>query len=104
MRPHGLCSSWTSPGRNTGGGSLSLLQGVLPGPGIKPGSPSLQADSLPAEPHGKSKNTGVGSLALLQGLLPDQESNRGAPALQLASLPTELSGKSKFGKPQLFNT
>ena len=30
-------------------------------------SPSLQADSLPAESQGKPKNTGVGSLSLLQG-------------------------------------
>ena len=35
-------------------------------PGIKPGSPSLQADSLPSEPQGKPKNTGVGDLSLLQ--------------------------------------
>ena len=27
--------------------------GNLPDPGIKPGSPALQADSLPAEPQGK---------------------------------------------------
>ena len=38
----------------------------LPNPGIKPRSPTLQADSLPAEPQGKPKNTGVGSLSLLQ--------------------------------------
>ena len=42
-----------SPGHNTGVGSLSLLQGNLPNPGIKPRSPALQADSLPAEPSGK---------------------------------------------------
>ena len=29
-RPHGLYSSWNSPGQNTGVGSLSLLQGVFP--------------------------------------------------------------------------
>ena len=29
--------------------------GDLPNPGIKPRSPALQADSLPAEPHGKPK-------------------------------------------------
>ena len=40
--------------QNTGVGSLSLLQGMdLPNPGIKPRSPTLQADSLPAEPQGK---------------------------------------------------
>ena len=31
--------------------------GDLPNPGIKPRSPALQADSLPAEPPGKPKNT-----------------------------------------------
>ena len=40
--------------------------GDLPNPGIKPRSPTLRADSLPAEPQGKPKNTGVGSLSLLQ--------------------------------------
>ena len=39
--------------------------GDLPNPGIKPRSPSLQADSLPAKLQGKPKNTGVGSLSLL---------------------------------------
>ena len=29
--------------------------GHLPDPGIKPGSPTLQADSSPSEPPGKSK-------------------------------------------------
>ncbi|CAM9157327.1 unnamed protein product, partial [Rangifer tarandus platyrhynchus] len=32
--------------------------GHLPNPGIKPRSPALQEDSLPAEPQGKPKNTG----------------------------------------------
>ena len=35
--------------------------GDLPNPGIEPRSPTLQADSLPAEAPGKPKNTGVGS-------------------------------------------
>ena len=51
--------------------------GDLPNPGIKPRSPILQADSLPAETPGKPKNTGVGSLSLLQGIFPAQESNWG---------------------------
>ena len=46
-------------------------------PGIKPRSPALQADSLPAESQGKPKNTGVGSLSLLQQIWPTQESNQG---------------------------
>ena len=46
-------------------------------PGIEPRSPTLQADSLPAEPQGKPKNAGVGSLSLLQQIFPTQESNWG---------------------------
>ena len=49
----------------------------LPNPGIEPRSPSLQADSLPAEPQGKPKNTGVGSLSLLQQIFLTQELNWG---------------------------
>ena len=37
--PHKLYSPWNSPGRNTGGGSLSLLQGIIPTQGSKPGLP-----------------------------------------------------------------
>ena len=48
--------------------------GDLPNPGMKPRSPTLQVDSLPAEPQGKPKNTGVGSLSLI---FPTQELNRG---------------------------
>ena len=51
--------------------------GDLPNPGIKPRSPTLQADSLPAEPQGKPKNTGMGSLSLLQEIFPTQGSNPG---------------------------
>jgi len=51
----------------------------LPNPGIKPRSPTLQADSLLAEPQGKSKNTGVGSISLLQRIFPAQELNLGLP-------------------------
>ena len=57
LLPHGLYSPWNSSGQNTGVGSPSLLQGIFStqgsNPGIKPRSPALQADSLPAEPQGK---------------------------------------------------
>ena len=56
-------------------GGLSLLLGDLPNPGIKPRFPASQADSLPAEPQGKSKNAGVGSLSLLQQIFPTWELN-----------------------------
>ena len=50
--------------------------GDLPKPGIKPRSPALQADSLPAEPQGKPKSTGLGNLSLLQWIFPTQELNQ----------------------------
>ena len=69
-RPHGL---GILQARIFGVGSLSLLQR------IKPRSPVLQVDSLPAGPQGKPKNTGVGSLSLLQRIFLAQELNWGLP-------------------------
>ena len=37
--PHGLYRPWNSPGRNTGMGSLSLLQGIFPTQGFNTGLP-----------------------------------------------------------------
>ena len=37
LQPHGLCSPWNSPGQNTGVGSLSLLQGIIPTQGSNTG-------------------------------------------------------------------
>ena len=56
LQPHGLYSPWNSLGQNTGVNSLSPLQGNLSNPGIEPRSSTLQADSLPAEPQGKSED------------------------------------------------
>ena len=67
-----------------------LPPGDLPNPGIKPRSPTLQADSLPSEPPGKPKDTGVGSLSLLQGILTNPGMEPGSPVLQADSLPAEL--------------
>ena len=44
--------------------------GDLSNPGCEPRSPTLQVDTLPAEPQAKPKNTGVGSLSLLQPIFP----------------------------------
>ena len=49
--------------------------GDLPNTEIEPRSPTLQADSLPAEPQGKPKNTGVGGLSFLQWIFLTQELN-----------------------------
>ena len=75
-RPHGLYSSWNSPGQHTGVDRLPS-PGDLPNPGIKRRSPALQADSLPAESQGKHKNTGAGNLSLLQWIFPTKELNQG---------------------------
>ena len=56
-------------------GQLFPSPGDLPIPGIKPRSPALQVDSLPAEPPRESKNTG--SVSFLQGIFLTQESNQG---------------------------
>ena len=67
--------------------------GNLPNAGIKPRSPTLQTDSLPAEPQGKLKNTGVGSLFLLQGVFLIQESNWGL--LHCRQILYQLSNQGK---------
>ena len=87
LQPHGL---WTAPWTlQLPGQSMEFSRpehwsgypfpspGDLPKPEIKPRSPTLQVDSLPAESHGKPKNTGVGSLSLLQQIFLAQEPNWG---------------------------
>ena len=66
LQPRGLYSLRNSPSHSFGVGSLSLLQGIFQTQGLNSESPTLQGDSLPAEPPGKPKNTGVGSLFILQ--------------------------------------
>ena len=51
--PPGSTVYGDSLGKNTGVGCHALLLGDLPNPGIKPRSPTWQADSLPSEPPGK---------------------------------------------------
>ena len=76
LRPYGY-SPWNCLDQNTRVGNLFLLQGTFPNPGIKPKSPILQADALPAEPQGKPKDTGVGSQSLLHWIFPTREFNWG---------------------------
>ena len=79
-----LCPTLCDPMDYTGilrpeywSGQLFPSPGDLPNPEIKPRSPILQADSLPAEPQGKPKNTGMSTLSLLQRIFPTQEFNQG---------------------------
>ena len=53
LQPARFLCPWDSPGKKTGMGCHFLLQGYLADPGIEPGSPALQADSLSSEPPGK---------------------------------------------------
>ena len=39
LQPHGLYSPWNSPGQNTGVGSLSFFQGILPTQALNPSLP-----------------------------------------------------------------
>ena len=63
----------------------------LPNPGIEARTPTLQADSFPAEPQGKPKDTGVGSLSCLQGTFPTQKSNWGLGLLYCRRILYQLS-------------
>ena len=57
--PPGSLVHGNSPGKNTGIGCHTLLQGIFPTQGWTQ-SPALQVDSLPSEPPGKPKKTRVG--------------------------------------------
>ena len=75
---HGL-----SPCKNTGVGCHSHKSlGDFPDPGIEPGSPALQADSLPSEPPGT---------LVAQWL--------GLGAFTAMALVQSLTGKLRFHKP-----
>ena len=65
-----------SPGKNTGVGNLSSLQGIFPTQGSNQVS-LIAGRFFTAEPPGKPKNIGVGGLSFPQGIFPTQESNRG---------------------------
>ena len=79
LGPYGLLQSMVFSRPEYWSGYPFSSPGNLLNPGIECRSLTLQVDSLPAEPQGKSKNTGVGSLSLLQGIFPTQEFNWGLP-------------------------
>ena len=77
LQPHGLYSPWTSPGQNTGVGSLSLLQEIFPTQGSNPSLPHCKQILYQLSHKWSPRITGVGSLAFLQGIFLTQESNWG---------------------------
>ena len=96
LQPVRLLCPWGFSKQEYWSGLPCLPPGDLPNVGIKPRSPSLQADSLPSEPPGKPWSEGSqGSEQPIpsQGDLPDPGIEPGSPALQVDSLPAELPGK-----------
>ena len=70
LQTHGLYSPWNYLDQNTRVVVFPFSRDC-PNPGIKPRSPILQVESLPAELQGKPKNTEVGSLSLSLADLPN---------------------------------
>ena len=75
--PQELYSPWNSPGQNTGVGSLSLLQGIFPNPGIEPRSPNIAGGFFTSWATREAQEYWSGSLSLLQQIFPTQELNQG---------------------------
>ena len=65
----GFFTNWvTGKPKNTGVGSLSLIQGIFPTRELNQGSPVLQADSLPTELSGKPHNLPIHGLSFIISL------------------------------------
>ena len=92
LRLHGLYSPWNSSGQNTGGGSLSLLQGIFPTQGSNPGL--LHCRQILYQLTHKESPRILEWVAYPFSSEPsDPGMELGSPAWQVDSLPTELSGK-----------
>ena len=101
LGPHGLYSSWNSPGQNAGVGSLSLLQVIFPTQGSNPSLLHWQAGSLPlaspGKPYlrmsfgsaGKESACNVGDLGSIPGLGRSPGERNGYP-LQYSSLENSM--------------
>ena len=70
LRRHGLYTAWNSLGQNTEVGSLSLLQGIFPTPGVEPRSFCIVNGFFTSWAAREAKNTGVGNLFFLQRIFP----------------------------------
>ena len=77
LQPHRLYSPCNSPGQNTGVGSLSLLQGIVPTQGLNPGLPHCRQILYQLSHKGSPGILELGSLSLLQRIFPTRELNQG---------------------------
>ena len=95
---HGLQSPWSSPGQNTGVGSLSLLQGVFPTHRSNSGLPHYKQILYPLSHQGSPRR--VDWVAYHFSSRSSQPRNwTGVSAvaeLQADSLPAEPQGKPKY--------
>ena len=100
--PYGLYCPWNSPGQNTGVGSYSLLQGIIPTQGLNPGFLHCRQIFYPLSHQGSPR-----ILEWVAYLSPEDLPNPGvepgSPALQMDSLPTELPGKPFMSYNLLLN-
>ena len=72
LKPRGLYSPWNSPGKNTGVGSRSLLQGIFPTQGWNPGLPCCrgilyQLGHFPGSSDGKESACNLGDQGSIPG-------------------------------------
>ena len=91
-----LCNSmvcqWDSPGKNTGMGCHSLLQGLFPTQGSNPGQLHCRQILYHLSHQGSPRILEWVAFPLSRDL-PDPGIEPGSPALQADSLPAELPGK-----------
>ena len=87
---------WNSPGQNTGVGSRSLLQGIVPTQGSNPGLPHCRQILYQLSHQGSPRILEWVAYPLLQGDLPSPGIKPGSPELQADSLPAELPGEPLF--------
>ena len=95
--PHGLYSSWNSPGQNTRVGSLSLLQGIFPTQGLNPGLWHCRWILYQLSHRGSPRILEWEPIPSPEDL-PYLGNEPGSPALQVDSLQTELSTSIKWSK------
>ena len=77
LQPHGLHSTWNSPGQNTSVGSPSLLQGIFPTQRLNPGLPHCRQILYQLSHKGSPRILEwVAFLSLLQGIFLTQELNQ----------------------------
>ena len=91
LRPQALYSPRNSPGKNTGVGSLSFLQGIFPTQGLNPGLPHCRQILYPLSHMGSLRVLEWVAYPFSSGSSGPRNSTR-IPCIQADSLPSELSG------------